>query len=386
LTYMNSRILTGIFCLFLSSLHAQVLRDMDYSFLYNPTEQFIFTWKVIKLGEGYKVLYDFTPTDTTLSVENIKVQFETRGSLSDKTGKEVSGPLTQLRGSLNFNAGTEQKILVANVSVGTIGKVKKFTVHKHIPTKKSPYIVSDDAGLAGTFINTKRRIAIEGSSGSPLQVSYYRTQFPASAPVFSTAQSKLAKTILPDSVFMVAESSPVTITRKGLYLAQYDTASAEGIAFRAENDYPKLATLESLTGPLLYVCTKQEIEKLKLARNDKKKFDQVILTITGSPERARSFMRSYFKRVEYSNIYFSSYKEGWKTDRGMIYIIYGPPDEVYLFDDREIWDYKNENLKTRFQFAKSPTLFDPDNYVLIRDKKYTTNWYKTVDFWRKARF
>ena len=70
----------------------------------------------------------------------------------------------------------------------------------------------------------------------------------------------------------------------------------------------------------------------------------------------------------------------------MIYIIFGLPEEVYLFDDREIWEYKNDNVKIRFQFVKSPSLFDPDNYVLIRDKKYTNTWYEMVDLWRKARF
>jgi hypothetical protein len=97
-------------------------------------------------------------------------------------------------------------------------------------------------------------------------------------------------------------------------------------------------------------------------------------------------MRNYFKRVEAANQYFSSYKEGWKTDRGMIYIIYGIPDEVYLFEDREVWEYKNEDFKERFQFVKSATIFDPENYVLIREKSFTNDWYNMIDLWRKARF
>ena len=216
-----------------------------------------------------------------------------------------------------------------------------------------------------------------------MQVSYYKVSFPVAAPAFSNTQAKVSKTLKPDSVFSVV---PTEFRKKGLYLVQQDTTSAEGVAFRVEEDYPKLNTIESLAGPLIYICTKQEAEKLKQVGNDKKKFDQLILTITGNSDRARTFMRSYFRRIELANQYFSSYKEGWKTDRGMIYTIFGLPEEVYLFDDREVWDYQNNHVKIRFQFVKSPSLFDPDNYVLIRDKKFTTPWYEMIDLWRKARF
>jgi GWxTD domain-containing protein len=136
---------------------------------------------------------------------------------------------------------------------------------------------------------------------------------------------------------------------------------------------------------LIYVCTKQEFDRVKLAKGDKKAFDKVILSITGDVGRAKTFLRSYFKRVESANQLFTSYKEGWKTDRGMIYIIFGMPDEVYAFTDREVWTYKKQ-FDISFNFTKSSTIFDPDNYVLIRDKKYTEKWYEVIDLWRNARF
>ena len=129
-----------------------------------------------------------------------------------------------------------------------------------------------------------------------------------------------------------------------------------------------------------------EFDKVKAAKGDKKAFDRVILNITGNTERARNFMRNYFKRVEWANQFFTSYKEGWKTDRGMIFIIFGVPDEVYRFADREVWRYKNEEFKANFTFVKSSTIFDPDNYVLVRDKGVRETWYSVIDLWRNARF
>lgn len=388
---MMFRILTGFFCLFLLTAHSQVLRDINYNYRYNSNGLFNFSWKVVKESNGYKVFYELLPSDTTQGFKELTIQFETRASLGEKSGNVVSAAPgykqgKSIIGSTTFN-DSEQSIVVAKISLLENGKTKAYTFYKSLPKNTSYYLSSDNRTITSSFIGLNQSTSLQGLEVDKIiQVSLYKVPFPPGAPAFSTAQAKVPKTLKPDSTFTMAATTPVAFTKKGLYLAQQDTSSSEGLAFRVESDYPKLSTLESLAGPLLYICTKQETAKLKQAGNDKKKFDQVILSITGNAERARTFMRNYFKRVESANLYFSSYKEGWKTDRGMIYIIYGLPEEVYLFEDREVWEYKNDDVKTRFQFIKSPTLFDPENYVLIRDKKYTEQWYNMVDLWRKARF
>jgi len=46
----------------------------------------------------------------------------------------------------------------------------------------------------------------------------------------------------------------------------------------------------------------------------------------GSPEN--EFKEEYYRRIAYSNEHFASGIPGWKTDRGRMYIMYGPPDEI----------------------------------------------------------
>ena len=46
----------------------------------------------------------------------------------------------------------------------------------------------------------------------------------------------------------------------------------------------------------------------------------------GSPEN--EFKEEYYRRIAYTNEHYASGIPGWKTDRGRIYIMYGPPDEV----------------------------------------------------------
>jgi len=390
---MIFRILTSFLLLFSVVAPAQVLRDINYNFRYHPDLEFSFQWKVIRMDERVEVYYQLQLSDTTQLLSAYYIQWDIRTSLGEKNGKVITTEPQLLMerpwkrvGKLSFTVDDPgQKIMVAKVM--DAAKKIGWMFHKPIPQQKSPYLASPEGSMMNPFINKNQSVKIEGfESGKPVHISFYNDPFPAAAPAFSTAQAKVSITIKPDSTFILNSSSMVSFTQKGLYLAQTDTASSQGLAFRVEEDYPKLGKLESLAGPLIYICTKQEFEKINLAHSDKKKFDQIILSITGNAERARTFMRSYFRRVELANLYFSSYKEGWKSDRGMMYIIFGVPEEVYYFEDREVWEYKNVNAKLRCHFVKSPTLFDPENYVLIRDKKFTDTWYQMIDLWRKARF
>ena len=65
----------------------------------------------------------------------------------------------------------------------------------------------------------------------------------------------------------------------------------------------------------------------------------------GSPENA--FKDEFYRRIAYTNRHFASHTTpGWKTDRGRIYIIYGPPDEIDSHPESE--PYAFETWKYRF--------------------------------------
>ncbi len=70
------------------------------------------------------------------------------------------------------------------------------------------------------------------------------------------------------------------------------------------------------------------------------------------------FKLAYFDRVKYANQHFKfDFNEGWQTDRGRVYIVYGKPDDVerYPFeaDQRayEIWRYDNIQGGVQFVFV-----------------------------------
>ncbi|HZY10215.1 MAG TPA: GWxTD domain-containing protein, partial [Bacteroidota bacterium] len=99
---------------------------------------------------------------------------------------------------------------------------------------------------------------------------------------------------------------------------------------------------------LQYITERETIEDMKKAPPEKKRemWRDFWKKKDPTPSTERNeMMDEYFARVEYANKNFGHYLDGWKTDRGMIYIIFGPPSNIerHPFDSNakpyEIWMY-----------------------------------------------
>jgi len=98
--------------------------------------------------------------------------------------------------------------------------------------------------------------------------------------------------------------------------------------------------------PLLSAKNKEEQEILFLEFWNKK---------DPTPNSLKNeLMDEYFERVNYANRNFNSYQPGWRTDFGMIYILFGPPDDIEITSNpsRNIyvrrWHYYNINQVYEF--------------------------------------
>jgi GWxTD domain-containing protein len=376
---------------FVCQLHGQPLRDINYNYLYDPAQVISVQLKPVRQGEQWIVLYKLQVRDSTFKVDDFSIEWGIRQTLADKENtpdgniqvKELHRNKSGSDGMVHIPVGTVPKILVAKAIQIEAKRAWFFytTLEPNFPL--NDYATVNDQLLLNPFIKNTDKISL--SSTDTRVISYYNDNFPAALPPFAEAQTRVSKAIEPDSTF-TAGGDGFILPLTGLYLVQKDTSATEGLAIRVQDDYPRLARITSLAGPLAYICARDEITRLNYAKNDKRAFDRIILSITNDTDRARKLIRNYFRRVELANQYFTSYKEGWKTDRGMIFIIFGLPDEVFRFNDREVWNYKNDLYKITFNFSKASSIFDPENYVLIRENRFRETWLETVDLWRSARF
>jgi len=84
---------------------------------------------------------------------------------------------------------------------------------------------------------------------------------------------------------------------------------------------------------LRYVATDKELKELKETKGEEeriKKWQEFWKSESGtSGTPVNELIEEYYKRIKYANEYFAIYdKEGYRTDMGMVYIKFGPPDEV----------------------------------------------------------
>ena len=87
-----------------------------------------------------------------------------------------------------------------------------------------------------------------------------------------------------------------------------------------------------LNEDVAYIITDEERAAFKrLATDDEREefVEQFWLRRDPSPDTTENeFKEEHYRRIAYANDRFSSGIPGWKTDRGRMYIMYGPPDEI----------------------------------------------------------
>ncbi|MCV9388042.1 GWxTD domain-containing protein [Reichenbachiella ulvae] len=168
------------------------------------------------------------------------------------------------------------------------------------------------------------------------------------------------------------------------FIQKNEQSSVGQMCFASSGTYPKLTLIEEVIVPLVYISTSEEYQKVMTAEDKKEAFENFWLKIIPSKKTAANTIKEYYQRIEEANSLFTSYKEGWKTDQGMIYTIYGPPDVVDKEEQKEIWKYSVYQGEITFTFAKHKNLFTQYHYVLERDKSYSGIWFSEVKKWRKG--
>lgn len=221
------------------------------------------------------------------------------------------------------------------------------------------------------------------------QLNYSNTQYKMTPPPFADASDSKPLTV--DS------SEQLIFVNNKLQLKQW--SSVNQLICKGEENYlpfyfydyypafPEISELSQMVEPLRYITTSKEYEQLNKAVNLKQEIDNFWLKIGGSTEKAEKMLRLYYKRVEMANKKFTSYKEGWKTDRGIIFIVYGQPTSIYKGLNTETWIYGEENhiLSIKFEFNRKADARTNNHFELVRNPDYKNNWYRAVDMWRQGK-
>jgi len=267
-------------------------------------------------------------------------------------------------------------------------------IYKSDKLSSQNYLLTDanNFPLFGNYIANDASVKIHASdtSVSQLSIRYYSQSFPLAKPVFTAEKSRVYK-FDPDSVYSISLQSgisePIRLPFNGIYHFQSDVSLPEGLTlYKFDDGFPEVSSPASAIAPLRYLTTENEFKKLLEYKNYKIAVDSFWLERSSQqPQRARNMIQRYYSRVQLVNHLFSSFREGWKTDRGLIYIIYGPPSEVYRNDGEEEWVYgeRGNPLSIKFYFDEIKNPFTDKELEVERSGIYKTSWMIAIENWRR---
>ncbi len=222
------------------------------------------------------------------------------------------------------------------------------------------------------------------------EVDYFKSNFRLAPPPFSTEPMQHFS-YKPDSVFSLYlkhEKLEIALPQNGFYHLKTNNETKEGVTFFVyESSFPKIKNTEQMIMATRFIMAKKEFDNCMLASDKKGAIDKFWLDIAGSNERAKELIKKYYGRVQEANKLFTSFQEGWKTDRGMIYIVFGAPNKVTKRKNGEVWTYGeigNPNSIV-FPFVKVINPFTDNDYFLERNEMFKAPWYQAVDMWRQGR-
>ncbi len=235
----------------------------------------------------------------------------------------------------------------------------------------------------------KFNIRYRDYSYDSIYMDYYKLESELPRPPI-TASADYTMNYTPDQryVYTLDDTSHYDLNKEGMYFIRVDEGQEEGLSlFNFGGSFPQVKSPEELMEPLFYLSTLAEYRDLRTESNRKLAVDDFWLRIGNSVEKSRELIRIYYNRVVYSNLYFTSNKEGWKTDQGMIFILFGPPKRIQMTGNGERWYYfaRRKNKPVEFRFDRQPDAFSNQHLVWVKSIESQTFWNEAVRSWRNGK-
>lgn len=275
---------------------------------------------------------------------------------------------------------------------------EQVTIHvnKSDLTNRQNFMVSDgkiDVPLFSDRIKLNQQYHIEHPTDATIIYGrYYNREFALPPPPYSMYNHKPFD-FSSDSLFYLEQNENGKFIFKagqeGFYHFQSDSATTSGLSlFTYREPFPEISTVEELVGPMRFILTPREYRAIAESDDPKAALERQWISWTGNKEEARDAIKSYYHRIEECNSLFTSFTEGWKTDRGLIYLIYGKPNHIYKSEFYENWVYGENSSPNsiRFTFLKVQNPFTENDYRLDRNETYKPSWYRAVESWRTGKY
>ncbi|MCX7862170.1 MAG: GWxTD domain-containing protein [Bacteroidales bacterium] len=388
-------------------------KRLNLSFLYNPNLQTLKAKVVVfNSTDSISTVYCSIPVQSLQFNRNDTIELATL-SVHYKLFKTSAG--LQLKDSATFIKTINKRDFInqnyfhfpVNISdtgmfmidLFILDKYSYFSYHNYVTLEKRKKYSDNDFLIVNKnnhpyfdcWLQEQDTFLIRTRQNMPIEwkMAWFSNTFKNAMPPYSMSSNKDDVITNPDSIriFLICDTCCFIASRKGILHIYRDSIGNGKTIFIFSNDYPKMTRPSELLKPIRMLTSQKEFNELNVLADKKEAVDKFWLNAAGNTERARELIRVFYTRVNLANQYFTSYTEGWKTDRGMIYIIFGLPTTIYKAPNVEQWIYGTpESAKTLvFSFIKKYHPFSNNHFVLERNENFKISWLQAVDTWRNGR-
>ena len=389
----------------------------NLAFLYNPTSsplhpEFTVFHEARIQSRLYVKVY---PVELLFNQDNIEGTYQAQLEIKYELTEIIDGKESELIADSNtamfvLKMDEVKNIFVANLPIRTMEGMKymlKVTTTDRLRKKGTSNYIHVDRST----VNTAQNYLVTAATGYPsfdrvfqseeyfhvqynrkgvdtVYVKYYENRTPLPRPPVTNMASTRPE-FIPDSIFAYpySDTTRYQLPLEGMYHIQVDPTKPGGLSlFNFGDNYPRVATVVDMIGPMAYLASSVEFNELANQTNKKLAVDNFWLESAGNVQTARELIRVYYNRVFFANYFFTSYKEGWKTDRGMMFIVYGPPNILTKKGDTEIWVYyrKKSREPLQFTFTRHASPYTQNDFHLERNF-VTSMWVQAVRDWRSGK-
>ncbi|MEM1114883.1 MAG: GWxTD domain-containing protein [Bacteroidota bacterium] len=288
-------------------------------------------------------------------------------------GRLGEGPVTPLVAS-SLPAGVDSlqavaQALAAPDSSVVVATVVRFRTDTTASTALSAFTPSD-VSLAATGIDMGRVDTVQVVR-QPLAAPAEAVRIEAPVPPLGPGVYRLR-------LALVAPGTPEPVTE------------ADRLVVVRRRDYPLVTRLGDLVPPLVYLAEADEMARLREAVGTPRLqavFDRFWGERLDDRRVAAATVRAFYERVEEANRLFATQKEGWKTDPGQVYVLFGPPAYVEATPRGEVWHYGIRGAAppslTFRRTAGGPGDRRPFQVLtLVRDRSFHETWRRARRMWR----
>ena len=248
---------------------------------------------------------------------------------------------------------------------------------------------ADGWALSGRDVPAGDTLYLQGPGGLAWVWAQARPEAQLPSPPFTAFSDPLADLVPQVVDTLVADEAGrfALVVPEGTSLLRSTALGFEFVVHGRRQDFPFVRKVPYLIETTRYITSRTEYERMTASDDPKGALDGFWLDCGNDQDRGKNLIETYYGRVEEANRYFSGLQEGWRTDRGMVHIVFGVPNKVRRSGRSEWWIYGEEgNANTlTFSFRHAPTSLDPNRYVLDRSIQFRPAWDRMVTSWRNGR-